>query len=80
METKFLKKMFLMFAIISSIFITIGIFTTVSYYQKTNSEDYIKHNAIISDIECHTVRRNGETRRDCDAFVNYEINNKEYKN
>lgn len=80
MVNKVLKTMFFIFTSVASIFIIIGACFTFSYFQKINSEDYIKHTATISDIECHTVRRHGETRRDCDAFVNYKINNKEYNN
>ena len=64
---------FLIPIIISSIFLTINL------KDKYNGE-YIEHTAILSDKKCYKISSDNNSPKICDLYINYEINNKEYKN
>lgn len=64
---------FLIIAIISSMFLIINL-------KDKYSGEYIKHTATLSNKECYKTNVDNNSPVVCDLFVNYKIDNKEYKN
>lgn len=52
---------------------------TTNLIHKYNGE-YIEHYAILSDKKCYKISSDNNSPKTCDLYINYKINNKEYKN